>query len=108
MYRLDPAPEFWTPVNVRSPGEGGETETFRAKFRALTVDAFNAHDLSTPEGTKVLLDEVLKDIDEVEAKDGSPLRYTKAVHDHLCNVPHVRTALIAAYHRAFSEALAGN
>lgn len=108
MFRLDPNPEFWTPVKVRRPGEGAEVETFRAKFVALEIDRFNEFDLESEEGTRSFLAEALRDIDEVEAMDGSPLSLTEAVRHRLVNVPHVRAGLVAAYLVAFRDALSGN
>lgn len=108
MFRLDPTPEFWAPVKVRRPGEGAEVETFRAKFVALEIDRFNEFDLATEEGTRSFLGEVLRDIDDVEAMDGSRLTLTEAVRHKLINAPHVRAALVAAYLGAFREALQGN
>lgn len=108
MYRLDPTPEFWATVKVRAPGENGATDSFRARFRALTIDEFNGCDLSTEEGTRGFLTQTLVDIDEVEAKDGRPLRFDEAVAARLINIAHVRAGLVAAYLGAFRDALSGN
>lgn len=108
MYRLDPTPEFWAGVKVRRPGESAEIETFRAKFVALEIDRFNELDLASEEGAREFLGEALRDIDEVEAMDGSPLRLTEAVRHKMVNSAHIRSALIAAYVGAYREALAGN
>ncbi|WP_048646605.1 hypothetical protein [Nitratireductor soli] len=107
-YRLDPNPEFWAQVTVRRPGEHAEPETFRAKFRALSIEEFNEHDLSAEEGTRAFLDDALRDIDEVEALDGSPLSFTEAVRAKMIGAPHVRASLVASYLGAFREALSGN
>jgi hypothetical protein len=108
MYRLDPTPEFWATVTVRRPGEGGHSDRFRARFMALTISAFEGYDLSSPEATREFLTEVLKEIDEVEAEDGSALRLTSAVRDRMLDAPHIRAALVRAYLESFSEALLGN
>ncbi|MDJ1463404.1 hypothetical protein [Nitratireductor sp. GZWM139] len=107
-YRLDPSPQFWARVTVRRPGEQAEPETFRAKFQALAIDAFNEHDLSTEEGTRAFLDEALRDVDEVETMDGSPLSFTDAVRAQMIGAPHLRAALVSAYMAAFREAITGN
>lgn len=108
MYRHDPNPSFWETVKARKPGDGGETESFRARYRALTTDEFAVHDLGTEQGAREFLVDVLQDIDQVEAADGKPLTFTAEVRDSLIRTPHVRTALVKAYLTAFREALAGN
>lgn len=107
-YRIDPNPTFWETVKARKPGEDNEVETFRARFKALTTDEFNGYDLADPERTRAFLEETLLDIEDVEAADGSPLKFTVAVRDRLLRVPHVRRALVAAYVRAFRDVLSGN
>lgn len=107
-YRVDPNPSFWETVRARRPGEEGEVETFRARFKALTTDEYNAFDLADHEATRAFLEAVLLDVAEVEAVDGSPLGFTVALRDTLIRTPHVRGALVAAYHGAFGRAKAGN
>lgn len=107
-YRLDPTPEFWATVKVVRPGENAEIETFRAKFVALEIDRFNEFDFASEEGSRTFLDGTLRDIDDVEAMDGSKLTFTEAVRKKLIAAPHVRSALISAYIGAFREALQGN
>jgi hypothetical protein len=108
LYRIETNPEFWAPVRVVRPGEPSEPETFRAKFKALTADEFDAQDLATPDGTRAFLDEVLVDADEIESGDGSLLALTSAVRGKLLSIPHVRIALVRAYMAAFGEAAQGN
>lgn len=108
MYRHDPNPVFWETVKARKPGEDVAVETFRAKFKALTTDEFNDFELSDAEQARAFLEEVLLDVDEVEAADGSPLKFTVALRDGLIRTAHVRMGLIRAYVGAFREAFAGN
>lgn len=108
MYRHDPNPHFWETVKARKLGTDAETESFKAKFKALTTEEFGEYELGTEEGARAFLVETLQDIDEVEALDGSPLSFTVALRDSLIRTPHIRGALVRAYLGAFNEALSGN
>lgn len=108
MYRIDPNPEFWADVTVKAPGDGEAAGTFRAKFRALTIDEFSAYDLATPDGVAEFLADTVRNIDDVEGQNGQALTFSDAARDQLVSIPHVRSALLRAYMAGFSDAAMGN
>lgn len=108
MFRLDPSPHFWTPVTVRTPGEDAAIDTFRARFRALPIDEFNAFDLATEAGTASFLMAALVDTDQIEDLDGTPYRFSPEFAATLINIAHVRAGLVAAYLNAWRDAVSGN
>lgn len=106
--KLDPHPKFWATVKVRHPGEDGLTEEFRARYRALTVDEFTNHDLTTGAGTEAFLRDVLIDFDDLQDVDGRALAFGDSTLLALMAPPHVRLALVRTYETAIREAARGN
>lgn len=107
-YRLDPNPVFWAAVTVRAPGDEPEAGSFRARFKVLDTEDFGAVDIATPAGTRQLLEEAFVDIDDVIGPDGKRLAFSDAVRETMIRSPHIRAALVAAYLRAFAQAVSGN
>jgi hypothetical protein len=106
MFVLDPNPEFWAPVKVRKPG-GGE-ETFKACFRALTIEEFKSYDLNDPEGSARFLVTTLIGTSDIEGPRKEKLKHSDALRDQLIDLPYVRHALINAYLVEINAAVSGN
>lgn len=108
MFVVDPNPTFWAPVTVRPLDAGGEPETFRARFRALTAEEYKAFEPLDPEKTRDFVAAVLVDAGELVDMARKPLAFDETVKAALNSMPHVRLALVEAYHAAFTKAARGN
>lgn len=97
------------PTTAGSPAD--EDMTFTARFRALTTDEFQAHDLGSGEGQNAYLRDVLCGweglIDDTDGED-KPLAFTPEHRDALIRDFFVRRALMETYAQALAGAKRGN
>lgn len=109
MFSFEENPVFTVPVTVDLPGSALDSgdNTFRARFSAMTVDEFNGHDLSTPDGVRAFLDEALVGAEDI-AVGGRPVAFDAGLKAKLIAAPHIRKALMHAYVSAFEDARRGN
>ncbi len=107
MFRFDPRPVFTATVTVNTPGRT-DPEDFKARFLALPIDEFNAHDLTTEAGARAFLEKVIQGIDEIEDMDKRKIPDSPELRAALINAAHVRGPMIAAYIKDAAGAARGN
>lgn len=113
--RLSATRQFSATVVVNMPTATGapadEDMTFTARFRALTTDEFQAHDLASGEGQNAYLRDVLCGweglVDDTGGED-KPLAFTPENRDALIRDFFVRRALMETYAQALAGAKRGN
>lgn len=109
MFKLLQKPEFTHVVKVSVPVAGGhDTQTFTARFRALTVSDAEAHNTLTVEGTNAYLREIFVGWEGVQDDQGEALPFNDATRDRMIDVPFVRMALLETYNAAMMGAKRGN
>lgn len=109
MFKLVKNPEFSHAVKVSIPVDGGySTQTFTARFRALTVSEAQGHDTMTLEGTNAYLRDVLVGLDGLVDDAGEAISYNDAVRDQVIDLPFCRIALLETYNAAMMGAKRGN
>ena len=105
MLKIDRQPAFWTDVNVTLPGE--EEQSFRARFKVMSVDAFRAIDLNDGDKVGKFLADSVIGLEGVEDAKGE-VAWSPAVVHQLAQMPHIRGALFRAYDAGVSKAARGN
>lgn len=110
MFNVNQNPEFTHPVKVMVPVDGGhETQTFKARFRALNEDAYDDFDLASIEGQKEFLKAVIVKFEDLVGDDEqAPIPYSDALRDKMLGIPFVRMALQRTYALAVTETQTGN
>lgn len=109
MFHIADSPTFVHQVKVRVPVDGGHIdETLSATFKVVPVEALDACDLGTREGTDAFLTAAVERLDDLVDADGAPLPWSDALRDRVLALPYVRTALVAAYVEAVTGARLGN
>ena len=110
MLKVADNPSFTHTVKVQTPVDGGhKEETFKATFAVMPVSKMQGFDLTTEEGTRGMLEEVLVEAGDLVGDDGkTALDWNTELRDQLLDMPHVRGALFETYQAALSKARAGN
>lgn len=109
MFKLLQKPEFTHSVKVSVPVAGGhDTQTFTARFRALSVSEADAHNTLTVEGTNEYLRDIFVGWEGVVDDQGVELPFNDANRDQMIDVPFVRIALLETYNAAMMGAKRGN
>lgn len=108
MFKLAKNPEFTHDVPVLIPCDGGHVEqSLRVRFRALSADEINSHDMSG-NGLDAYLRAVCVRFEDVVDEDGIPIPPSDELTTKLLGMSFVRVALVRAYSIAMSRAKTGN
>ena len=109
MFKLLQNPEFTHTVKVQTPVNGGhETQTFQARFRAISVSETEQHNTLTREGTNAYLREIFVGWEGVTDDQGEPMPFNDETRDRMIDIPFVRVALLESYNAAMMGAKRGN
>jgi hypothetical protein len=106
MFKIDTEPKFWAPVAFSLPG--GETQSFRVRFKVMAVSQINIFDLAVPDDVGLFLKAAVCDVDDVEGADGKPAPFSPELVTRIADDPVVRTAMVKAYFSTLAEAARGN
>jgi hypothetical protein len=106
MFKIDTEPKFWAPVAFSLPG--GETQSFRARFKVVPVSEINKFDLGKPDDVEKFLMAAVCDVDDVEGEDGKAMAFSSLLLSRISDDPVARAAMVKAYFETLSEAARGN
>jgi hypothetical protein len=106
MFKIDTEPKFWAPVAFSLPG--GETQSFRVRFKVMPVSEINQFDLGQPGDVEKFLMAAVCDVDDVEGADGKPAPFSPMLVTRIADDPVVRTAMVKAYLSTLADAARGN
>lgn len=98
MFKLVSSPTFTATVTVSMPG-GKPPETFTASFRLPGAETLAGFDLSTMDGQRAFLEEVMIGANDLVDEDGEPLSWSADLRSRLIDTVPVRRGLIAAFER---------
>jgi hypothetical protein len=102
-------PTFTHDVPVMTPTDTGfSEEALNTTFNYLDVDAIDAFDIKTVEGTTALLEAAVVKFDKLTDADDRPLTYTVELRQMLLKRQNVRQALCTYYFSALLKVKAGN
>lgn len=113
MFTLDLSDTFWWPVTFSVPGDGGKyvKHAFEVEFKRLSTeqlqelrDRVRAENLRDDQ----VAAELIQDWRGVVDREGNPIAYTPAHVKRALGVSGLGSAVVAAYHRAVTEAPAKN
>lgn len=91
-------PEFLAPVKVLVPADGGSAEqSFRIRFRALTLSEQADFDHSTVEGTNAFLRTVIVGWEGLQGEDGTPFEVSAPNLNMILDLQYIRLAIVRAY-----------
>lgn len=109
MFKLLQNPEFSHTVKLSIPVDGGhDSQTFTARFRALSISEVAAHDTMTTAGTDAYLRDIVVGWEGVIDDQGEPIPFNSANLDRLIDLPFARQALLETYNSAMMGARRGN
>ena len=109
MFKIVKTPTFIHDVQVFVPVDGGhDPQTLKCKFRVLSADEMNQHDMTSPEGTETYLRAACVEFLDVIGDDDQPIPHSDALRDRLLGLTYVRLALLRTYTEAMIKARLGN
>lgn len=93
MFRLVESREYWWPVTVLIPDNGGASRgEFRARFRVLPIERISDKDLEL----RALVRDAFVGFDGVGDGDGRALEDTEETRARMLSDPHVMRGLVTA------------
>jgi len=103
MFKLKKSNVVWWPVTIKVPTDGGTVSEHKiqVKFELTTQDNF---DELAKQGDITLLKKLVKDWQDINNEDDTPLVFNDENLNVLCQLPYVRSALIMGYMSAASGA----
>jgi len=109
MLIIQDVATFTRTVNVNVPSDGGfKKQSFHVTFAVLPTDRFSQLDMTTEEGVREFLREVIVHFNDVFDEEKKAIPYDEDIRDALIGVPYIRTALAAEYLNAVGGAAEGN